>query len=80
MQVNVASRMESTSETMKIQVSKMTYKLLQDAPDYQFDFDSAGERAIKGKGAMCTYFVTRRTNRDPDTVQEDSNGAGSSKV
>ena len=36
--VNTASRMESTSVKMKIQCSDLTHRLLQDAPNYTFEF------------------------------------------
>src|SRR3989344_8283595 len=54
--VNVASRMESSGEADKIQVSENTYQLLKD--DYNFEF--RGDVNIKGKGEMKTYFLTGR--------------------
>jgi len=55
----VASRMESSSKRMKIQCSDVTWRLLQDAPHYNFMFQEAKEQVqmedgrIKGK----TWFI-----------------------
>lgn len=54
--VNTASRMESTGEIGQVQVSPVTYHLLAD----QFDFTERGEIAVKGKGAIRTWFLTGR--------------------
>lgn len=51
--VNVASRMESTGEPMKIHVSENTY--LQAKNNYSFTEPKGIE--VKGKGLMNTYFV-----------------------
>ncbi len=51
--VNVASRMESSSETGKINISESTYKLIKD----KFDCDYRGELEVKNKGKMKMYFV-----------------------
>ena len=58
--VNFASRMESTSIRMKIQVSELTYRLLQDSPNVSFELDQRreGEQIgieVKGKGHQITY-------------------------
>lgn len=58
--VNFASRMESTSIRMKIQVSELTYRLLQDSPNMIFDLDQRREGEnigieVKGKGHQITY-------------------------
>lgn len=60
--VNVASRMESTSSKMRIQVSELTYRLLQDSPDMTFDFEKRSEGGhfgveVKGKGHQITYVA-----------------------
>src|SRR5262249_37241681 len=51
--VNVASRMESTGEPGKIQVSEAAYERLK----AHFDLESRGEIEIKGKGKMRTWFL-----------------------
>lgn len=51
--VNVASRMESSGESGKIQVTAATYELLKD----QFLFEERGTIEVKGKGAMTTYWL-----------------------
>lgn len=52
--VNTASRMESHGIPGCIQVTDVTYKLLQD----KFLFEQRGRIPIKGKGLMATYFLT----------------------
>ena len=54
--VNVASRMESSGEPGRIQVSDSTYQLIKD----DFICESRGEIDIKGKGSMRTWFVVGR--------------------
>ncbi|KAL9184127.1 hypothetical protein ACHAXT_002213 [Thalassiosira profunda] len=67
--VNFASRMESTSRKMKVQVSEVTYRLLQDAPNASFrlikrmEGDQAGIH-IKGKGHQITYWMDKSSPRD----------------
>lgn len=51
--VNVASRMESTSETGKIQVSDATFEL----PDPEFDCQPRGSIEGRGRGSMETWYV-----------------------
>ncbi len=51
--VNVASRMESTGEPGKIQVSEAAHALLAG----KFDLESRGEIEVKGKGKMRTWFL-----------------------
>ncbi|MGC1246351.1 MAG: adenylate/guanylate cyclase domain-containing protein [Spirulinaceae cyanobacterium] len=51
--VNIASRMESHSLPGKIQVSEVTYQLLQD----QYLLKERGQVYIKGMGQMKTYFL-----------------------
>ena len=51
--VNVASRMESSSQTSKIHVSEQTMALTKDAIAYS----DPVEMEIKGKGVMKTYFL-----------------------
>jgi class 3 adenylate cyclase len=51
--VNTASRMESNSDVMRINVSDSTQALISDA----FSFEDRGQFQIKGKGSMKMYFV-----------------------
>ena len=51
--VNIASRMESTGEPGKIQVSQDTYEHLND----EFLLESRGVIDVKGKGKMQTWFL-----------------------
>ncbi|XP_067000189.2 soluble guanylate cyclase 88E [Anabrus simplex] len=61
--VNTASRMESTSEAMKIHISQSTRDLL--PPCYQVS--ERGEIQVKGKGTMKTYWLEQREFRVPLT-------------
>ncbi|GAU87861.1 hypothetical protein RvY_00655 [Ramazzottius varieornatus] len=54
--VNTASRMESTSEPNKIQLSGATAKLI--AGMSEFHLESRGQISVKGKGIMETFFLT----------------------
>jgi len=55
--VNTASRMESSAEVGKVNISQTTYELLKD--DKQFTFVSRGKIKAKGKGEIEMYFVSR---------------------
>jgi adenylate cyclase len=54
--VNVASRLESTSEPNRIQVSAA----VSDALEGRYAFEPRGEIELKGKGAMRTSFLVGR--------------------
>ena len=54
--VNTASRMESTGEIGKIQVSAATHDLLAD----RFDLEDRGMVDVRGKGTIQTWFLIRR--------------------
>jgi len=54
--VNIASRMESSSEPGNIQVSDAVRVRLQD----DFCFEARGDVEIKGKGPMHTWYLTGR--------------------
>ncbi|MGB0369001.1 MAG: adenylate/guanylate cyclase domain-containing protein [Flavobacteriales bacterium] len=56
--VNTASRMESSGEVGKVNISEATYELLKD--DAQFSFESRGKIEAKGKGEMEMYFVSEK--------------------
>lgn len=51
--INTASRMETASAPMRINVSESTYQLLKD----KFKFEERGEVHVKGKGVMKMYFI-----------------------
>lgn len=51
--INTASRMESNSEAMKINISETTYQLVKD----KFETFERGSLPVKGKGEMKMYFV-----------------------
>ncbi|KYO35170.1 atrial natriuretic peptide receptor 1-like [Alligator mississippiensis] len=53
--VNTASRMESTSEALKIQCSLSTYQLLEQIGEYVLV--CRGNLQVKGKGDMVTYWL-----------------------
>lgn len=59
--VNVASRMESTGEPNRIQVTDVIYQRLRD----RFEFEPRGLIQVKGKGAMQSYWLVQR--RTPPT-------------
>jgi hypothetical protein len=63
--VNAAARMETTSEKMKIQCSEMSYRLLRDAPNYQFSLSERGGVEVKGKGR----YVVNIEMLFPETVE-----------
>ncbi len=52
--VNVASRMESTGEPMKIHVTEDTYNQTKEL----FSFGESVKTEVKGKGEMETYFLS----------------------
>jgi class 3 adenylate cyclase/predicted negative regulator of RcsB-dependent stress response len=53
--VNTASRMESSGELGKVNISQATYAMLKDNPD--FIFESRGRITAKGKGEIEMWFV-----------------------
>ena len=54
--VNVASRMESSGQPGRVQISDATYQLIRD----DFECELRGEIEVKGKGLMRTWFVLGR--------------------
>jgi len=58
--VNMASRMESTGEALKVQVSPDTHCILLDSGDFHFEY--RGEIEIKGKGTKKTHWLLGRSN------------------
>jgi hypothetical protein len=59
--VNIAARMESTGEPMRIQVSEATAFLLKGK---RFILSERGQVEVKGKGLMKTFWVD---GKEPDT-------------
>jgi class 3 adenylate cyclase len=55
--VNTASRMESSCEVGKVNISQTTYDLLQ--YDEDFIFESRGEIKAKGKGLIKMWYVRK---------------------
>lgn len=55
--VNTASRMESSGEVGKVNISQATYELLKD--DSRFAFKNRGKIEAKGKGEMKMYFGSK---------------------
>lgn len=54
--VNIASRCESSSEPMKVNISESTYKLVKD----HFACEPRGLVEAKGKGQISMFFVERK--------------------
>ncbi|XP_042225179.1 soluble guanylate cyclase 88E-like isoform X2 [Homarus americanus] len=52
--VNTASRMESTSEAMKVHISQTTKDMISS----RYHVEERGEVTVKGKGIMKTYWLT----------------------
>ncbi len=69
--VNIASRMESHGIANAIQVTEATYKRLR----HKYAFQRRGIIHVKGKGALCTYFLVGR--RPSKVGAGDVSGAGS---
>lgn len=67
--VNIASRMESSGIAGEIQVTQETYEALKD----NYQFNSRGEVAIKGKGMMDTYLLR---DRNPLAMSSSSHQSG----
>lgn len=59
--VNTANRIESNGEVAKVNISRSTYELLKDDP--QFSFKSRGSKDVKGKGAIEMWFVSLRSDK-----------------
>jgi class 3 adenylate cyclase len=57
--VNTASRMESSGEIGKVNISESTYNLIKN--NRAFEFQERGAIEAKGKGKIKMYFVRRKT-------------------
>ncbi len=55
--VNIASRMESSGEVGKVNVSETTYELTRE----NFNFEYRGKVAAKGKGEISMFFVENKS-------------------
>jgi adenylate cyclase len=60
--VNLASRLETSCPSGRIQVSQATARALGDA----FGLEGRGEIELKGKGSVTTYFLSRRVTSGSD--------------
>ena len=56
--VNTASRMESSGAVGMVNISEMTYNIIKDHGEY--DFESRGKIEAKGKGLMEMFFVHKK--------------------
>lgn len=56
--VNTASRMESSGEVGRVNISQRTFDLIRDAPE--FEFEHRGKVEAKGKGEMEMWFVSEK--------------------
>lgn len=65
--INTASRMESNSEPMKINISESTYSLVKD----KYNFIERGTIDVKGKGEMKMFFVTGKKKSDAASASQD---------
>ena len=59
--VNTASRMESSGEAGKIQISQKFYEYIKDG----YECEYRGQTEIKGKGQMKRYFLISRKAQQP---------------
>ena len=53
--VNTASRMESSGEPGKVNISQSTYEYIKDEPEFVFEY--RGKIMAKNKGEIDMYFV-----------------------
>ncbi|XP_068447601.1 atrial natriuretic peptide receptor 2-like [Clinocottus analis] len=72
--VNTASRMESTSEALKIQVSGATADLLHMLKGYILT--CRGTLDVKGKGAMTTWWLEAKRDDNTDPLLRTSESRG----
>jgi hypothetical protein len=62
--INVASRMESSSEIGRVHLSKAAAELIQEQTD-ELVLESRGRINIKGKGKMHTYWLLGEDGDEP---------------
>jgi atrial natriuretic peptide receptor A len=68
--VNTASRMESTSEAMKVQASDAAAQLLKKNGGFQLE--CRGSIQVKGKGTMLTWWLCGRENNATSPARKAS--------
>ncbi|XP_035825868.1 atrial natriuretic peptide receptor 1 [Aplysia californica] len=73
--VNMASRMESTGEPLKIHVSEDTYQALTDFGGYRMTV--RGNRDVKGKGMCTTYWLLGKAC-PPISINQDNSAPNTS--
>jgi class 3 adenylate cyclase len=73
--VNIASRMESAGEPGRVNISKTTYDLIRDDPDFTFEYRGCIE--AKGKGKVEMYFVSLKKDAEGIQGNPGYNHAGS---
>lgn len=76
--VNFSSRMESTSQAMRIQCPHLTYSLLRKSPEFVFELEEREENGelgvyVKGKGQTMTYWLNGYTKRGSGNDQDRLN-------
>jgi adenylate cyclase len=67
--VNIASRLESSCEPGKINISETTYRLVKD----KFNFTRRGKISIKNKGEMDMYYVDVQENESSPAYIDNQN-------
>lgn len=60
--VNVASRMQSSGQPHKVQVTE-NFKNAVESQSKDFNFEDRGEIEIKGKGKMKTFFLMSKNDK-----------------
>jgi class 3 adenylate cyclase len=71
--VNTASRMESTCEPGRIQISPTAFELLTKSTTHAFELEKRGEIQCKGKGLITTHYVNASNEIKTTTVIETTN-------
>lgn len=66
--VNLASRMESTGQPGRIQVSEGFFKKVAAVPNQPFTFEPGHKAYCKGFGAVSSYFVASTTEPPPKAL------------
>lgn len=90
--VNFASRMESTSQVMKIQCNDFTARLLRDAPNFSFSLSEREENGVrgvlaKGKGVVRSWWIecvdgvyNQKADLENPSGQKELNGSVDSTI